>query len=62
LLLAKLVLSNEISPDCVRNRIAIEAQLICVAESVMHLIFVHTKSDIWLLWTKLPVGRQPSPF
>ena len=36
------------------------AQLICVAESMPHLVFVHTKSDVWLLWTKL-LGDRRTP-
>jgi hypothetical protein len=55
-------LSSEISPDCVRDRITIEAQLICVAESVMHLVFVRTKSNVWLLLTKLLGDRRTLTF
>jgi len=45
-----LPVSNEISLDRIRDGIAIKAQLICVSEGVLHLVFVRTKSDGRLLW------------
>jgi len=62
--------SPQVSLDRGRDRNSVKAQLFRMTEGVMHLVFVRTKSGVWLLrdiavsrrhgWLRRPLRRRPS--